>query len=169
MGHRNFVAIGGNVGSKSAIAARFGCAVDELQLLVGPVTTSRLYISPPSGPVLNQPSFLNGVLAFDTERSAEWVLGVLEELEKEFGRVEKGGQGPRTLDLDFLASGKRCLVSTGLTLPHPKAKVRDFVMVPWSELVPSDYCIPGEAETVCQLAKRMDSTLELYSEFRFAE
>ena len=64
------------------------------------------------------------------------MLSGLQEIEYEFGRVRDVRWGPRTLDLDIIAVDDMILVDPDLTLPHPRAHERAFVLVPWHEIDP---------------------------------
>ena len=58
-------------------------------------------------------------------------------LEDAAGRVRHGTVAPRPLDVDLIAAGDRVVVSDDLVLPHPRAHLRGFVLVPWAEADPS--------------------------------
>lgn len=103
---------------------------------------SRLYRSSPLGPQ-DQPDFVNAVVALDTELDAIHLLHALQGVEQQQGRVRSGEQwGPRTLDLDILLYGQTQRCDCELTLPHPHAHMRDFVLIPLLEVAP-DIAIPG--------------------------
>ena len=63
-------------------------------------------------------------------------------IEQEYGRVRTQPLGPRTLDVDLLAVDGEQVRSTALTLPHPRAHMRAFVLVPWAEVDPG-FRLPG--------------------------
>ena len=85
-----------------------------------------------------QPRFLNGVAAVETDLPAADLLGLLLEVERRFGRTREGvpPQGPRTLDLDLLLYGDAELDEPGLRVPHPRLHERAFVLAPLAELDP---------------------------------
>ncbi len=116
------------------------------------IATSNVFGSRPMGPQ-DQPDFANAVAAIRTELSPADLLTQLQEIEFSQGRVRKKDQwGPRTLDLDLLAYGDLVMTTERLTLPHPGAHLRDFVLVPWCSIAPEAE-IPGKGK-VCDLAKR---------------
>ena len=106
---------------------------------------SGLWRTEPVGPVLAQPSFVNGAVALRTGLAPEELMGALLGLERRFGRVRGVAQGPRTLDLDLLLMFRLeqdgtaqpvVLGGPGLTLPHPEMHRRRFVLAPLAEIAP---------------------------------
>ncbi|WP_162933790.1 2-amino-4-hydroxy-6-hydroxymethyldihydropteridine diphosphokinase [Actinomyces lilanjuaniae] len=79
-----------------------------------------------------QPDFLNTVVTALTTLSARQLLEVCQGLERDAGRVRTTRWGPRTLDVDLVALEGVSSDDPGLTLPHPHARERAFVLVPWS-------------------------------------
>jgi len=88
--------------------------------------------------VLDQPDFLNVVVAGDTELGPMELLERLQAIEAEFGRdrSRERHKGPRTLDIDILLHGSTIMQTAALTLPHPGIAERAFVLVPLLELEP---------------------------------
>ncbi len=81
----------------------------------------------------------------------------MQELEKVFGRTPKKALNePRPLDLDLIAFGNETRHSPELTLPHPRAHRRRFVLQPLSEIAP-DLILPGQNKTVAQLLIELSS------------
>lgn len=97
---------------------------------------------PVDAPVGSEP-FLNAVVLFDTTLSAQTLLERAHAVEAAFGR-EQGElpNEPRTLDVDLIVVGERRADEPDLTLPHPRAHERTFVLLPWVEVEP-DAEIPG--------------------------
>jgi 2-amino-4-hydroxy-6-hydroxymethyldihydropteridine diphosphokinase len=107
---------------------------------------------PPGSPV-----FVNAVVGLVTGRgeTPETLLSKLQALEREFGRRPKEILNePRPLDLDLIAFGYETRATAELTLPHPRAHERRFVLQPLSELGP-DLILPGQAQTVAELLHRL--------------
>jgi 2-amino-4-hydroxy-6-hydroxymethyldihydropteridine diphosphokinase len=104
---------------------------------------------------VDQPRFLNGVIALDTILSARALLELLLEVERRFGRSRDGvpAQGPRTLDLDLLLYGDAEIDEPGLQVPHPRLHERSFVLEPLAEIAPG-LEIPGRG-TVQALVARL--------------
>jgi 2-amino-4-hydroxy-6-hydroxymethyldihydropteridine diphosphokinase len=82
------------------------------------------------------PPYLNAVALVSTHLDPDAAMRALLELEREFGRVRGRLNAPRTLDLDLIDHGGRAHVGPGLTLPHPRAHERLFVMGPLAEVAP---------------------------------
>jgi 2-amino-4-hydroxy-6-hydroxymethyldihydropteridine diphosphokinase len=91
--------------------------------------------APVGGP--EQPDYLNAVVIGETSMPAQALLERCRSLEDAFGR-DRGGErwGPRTLDLDLIVYGDEVSDSPGLTLPHPRAHERAFVLAPWHDADP---------------------------------
>jgi 2-amino-4-hydroxy-6-hydroxymethyldihydropteridine diphosphokinase len=76
---------------------------------------------------------------------------MLQSIEREFGRRPKQiPNEPRPLDLDLVAFGREVRSTPQLTLPHPRAHLRRFVLEPLNQLVP-DFLLPGQSLTIQQL------------------
>jgi 2-amino-4-hydroxy-6-hydroxymethyldihydropteridine diphosphokinase len=99
----------------------------------------------PSGP-----AFLNAVALVRTELEPRAVLDALLRLERRFGRDRSLANAPRTLDLDLIAHGRTVMHEDGLTLPHPRAAERRFVMGPLAEIAP-EWRHPGRGGTAERL------------------
>ena len=100
------------------------------------ISRSAWYRSAPV-PVSDQPWFVNGVIAVDTDRAPDDLLDALHTVEHEFGRIRSRRNASRTLDLDLLAYDDRvCRQPGGLILPHPRIAERAFVLAPLAELAP---------------------------------
>ncbi len=140
---RAYVGLGSNLGDReSTIRA----AVGELRAAEGVevVAVSTLVDTEPVGYV-DQPRFLNGVAALETELSAGALLDLLLAVEGRFGRDRSAvpAQGPRTLDLDLLLYGDAEIDEPGLRIPHPRLHERAFVLGPLAELDPG-LEVPGK-------------------------
>jgi 2-amino-4-hydroxy-6-hydroxymethyldihydropteridine diphosphokinase len=102
---------------------------------------------PVGGPA--QDNYLNAVLLARSALPAGDILARCQAAESAAGRVRAERWGRRTLDVDIIACGLEISVRPGLMLPHPRAHVRAFVLVPWLELDP-DATLPGYGQ-VAQL------------------
>ncbi|HEY5359849.1 MAG TPA: 2-amino-4-hydroxy-6-hydroxymethyldihydropteridine diphosphokinase [Streptosporangiaceae bacterium] len=89
-----------------------------------------------------QDDYLNAVLLAASALPAIEILRRGQAAEAALGRVRTERWGPRTLDVDVIACGDERSTDPGLTLPHPRAHERAFVLVPWLEVAP-DACLPG--------------------------
>jgi 2-amino-4-hydroxy-6-hydroxymethyldihydropteridine diphosphokinase len=112
----------------------------------GLVARSTLYETPPWGPV-EQPPYLNAIAIVRGPRDAAGWLARAHELEQAAGRTREVRWGPRSLDVDVVTvtgdDGAPVLsADPDLTLPHPRAHERAFVLVPWLTLEPAAV-LPG--------------------------
>jgi 2-amino-4-hydroxy-6-hydroxymethyldihydropteridine diphosphokinase len=91
----------------------------------------------------DQPRFLNGAAALETELSARALLETLLSVERRLGRVRDGTRwGPRIVDLDLLLYGDDVVDEPGLRVPHPRLPERRFALEPLAELDP-ELVVPG--------------------------
>ncbi len=96
--------------------------------------------APVGGP--EQDDYYNAVLLADTSLPAMDILDRCRAAEDAEGRVRTVRWGPRTLDVDVISYDDEISTDAALTLPHPRAAERAFVLVPWLEVAP-DACLPG--------------------------
>jgi len=133
---RAAVALGANLGDRAATLA---AATDAVAALpdVRVIAVSSTYSADAVGGPPDQPPYLNAVLTLETQLSAQDLLAALHRIENDHGRVRQVRWGPRTLDLDLLAYDALVCDGPELTLPHPRAHQRAFVLVPWAEVDPT--------------------------------
>jgi 2-amino-4-hydroxy-6-hydroxymethyldihydropteridine diphosphokinase len=96
---------------------------------------------------------MNAVVGFEPGpgETPESLLAKLQSMEREFGRGPKHVMNEaRLLDLDIIAFGNEIRNGPELTLPHPRAHERRFVLQPLSEIAP-DLVLSGQTETVSEL------------------
>ena len=140
-----YVGLGANLGDReSTIRA-------AVAALPGVVAVSELRETEPVG-VTDQPAFLNGVAALETELSAQDLLEALLAIEVELGRERRERWGPRTIDLDLLLYGTATVDEPGLTVPHAHLHERRFALEPLAELDP-DLVVPGRGRVRDLLAE----------------
>lgn len=116
---------------------------------------SSLYVTAPVG-YDNQPDFINAVCAVETSLGAEELLVELNRIEAAFGRERSFRNAPRTLDLDIIDFDGRSSNDPHLTLPHPRAHERGFVMLPLAEILPAFRL--GDKGTAAELAAELGSS-----------
>ena len=114
--------------------------------------TSSLYQTAPVG-YADQPDFINAVCMVETTLSGVDLLQTLQQIEQQFGRERHFRNAPRTLDLDIIDYAQQSSEDALLTLPHPRAHQRSFVMMPLAEIAP-DYRI-GQHGTAAELSARL--------------
>jgi 2-amino-4-hydroxy-6-hydroxymethyldihydropteridine diphosphokinase len=99
----------------------------------------------------NGPEYRNGVALVEAQAPPEEVLAALLEVEAALGRTRGARNAPRTLDLDLIAYGREVRDGAGLTLPHPRAHERLFVMGPLAEIAPG-WLHPVSGASAAELA-----------------
>jgi 2-amino-4-hydroxy-6-hydroxymethyldihydropteridine diphosphokinase len=151
---RAALAVGANLGDR---LAALRSAVDLLRASPGVqvVAVSSVYETDPVGGPDDQPAFLNAVVVLDTDLTAAELLALAHTAERARGRVRAVRWGPRTLDVDVLAVGDEQSDDPMLTLPHPRAHERGFVLLPWAEIDPT-FEIVGQGR-VGDVAARVDA------------
>jgi 2-amino-4-hydroxy-6-hydroxymethyldihydropteridine diphosphokinase len=114
------------------------------------LAVSSLYqTAPVGGPP--QDDYLNAVLIARTALPARQVLKLGQAAEAALGRVRTVRWGPRTLDVDVIAYGEQVSADPELTLPHPRAHERAFVLAPWLQVDPVA-ALPGLGPVAALLA-----------------
>jgi 2-amino-4-hydroxy-6-hydroxymethyldihydropteridine diphosphokinase len=150
-----FVALGSNLGDSAKII--IDCFA-SLQLLTDhPLLRSSLWQTAPIDCPPGSPPFINAVagLVPRHDEAPQSLRARLHAIETDFGRAQKKTLNePRLLDLDLLAFGRQQIASPSLTLPHPRAHLRRFVLQPWSEIAPN-FVLPGANATIAQLLARL--------------
>lgn len=152
---RAVLSLGANLGDRA------GTLRAALTALTGHglVARSTLYETPPWGPV-EQPPYLNAIAVVRGPREARGWLDLARELEQAAGRTREVRWGARTLDVDVVTvtgdDGEPVLSDDPeLTLPHPRAHERAFVLVPWAALDPAAE-LPGRGRVSDLLAALPD-------------
>jgi 2-amino-4-hydroxy-6-hydroxymethyldihydropteridine diphosphokinase len=97
---------------------------------------SSFHETEPVGGPPGQAMYLNAAAVIETDLDPHRLLLVLEEIEAQFGRVRSVPWGERTLDLDLLLFDSQIVSTPELTVPHPRMRVRRFVLEPLAEIAP---------------------------------
>ena len=140
-----YVGLGSNLGDREATI------LASVAALRGVVAVSTLRETEPVG-VTEQPAFLNGAVALETELEPRELLNHLLAVERELGRERRERWGPRTIDLDLLLYGTEIVKEPGLTVPHPHLHERRFALEPLAELDP-ELVVPGRGRVRDLLAR----------------
>jgi 2-amino-4-hydroxy-6-hydroxymethyldihydropteridine diphosphokinase len=130
------LAIGSNLGDRMG---NLQGAVDSLADTpdVWLTAVSPVYETEPVDAPEDSKTFLNAVVLVDTTLSARTLLDRCLAIEDAYGRERTGPRGePRTLDVDLIVVGDRRANDDDLSLPHPKAHERAFVLAPWHDVEP---------------------------------
>lgn len=145
------LSLGANLGDRAATLRTALAALRD----DGLVARSALYETPPWGPV-EQPPFLNAVVVVRGRRDPAGWLARAHELEQAAGRTREVRWGPRTLDVDVIVYDDLVSSDPSLTLPHPRAHERGFVLVPWAEIAP-EAALPGHGR-IAKLLETVDTS-----------
>ena len=141
------IALGSNLGDSRQLMLS---AIEELGKHIPIDSVSTFIETEPVGGV-EQPNYLNAVLIGESDLAPTELMNLLLEIEALAGRERIVRWGARTLDLDFIAAEELVLESELLTLPHPRAHERSFVLAPWLEIDPHGF-IPGRGQVAALLA-----------------
>ena len=135
------IALGSNLGDRKAT---LDDAVDQLRKIIT-ITKVSTFIEtdPVGGP--DQPNYLNAVVIGESDLEPADLLAKMLSIENEAGRTREVRWGARTLDLDLIVAGDTVMDTEFLTLPHPRAHERRFVLDPWLEVDP-EAILPGCGE-----------------------
>lgn len=126
------IALGTNIGNRNENLELAVSAIEKLQR-IKILSRSGIYETKPWG-VIDQPDFLNMVILVETNMPPHMLLGELLGIESAMGRIRTLRYGPRIIDLDIISYDNTLINDEFLTLPHPLAVNRDFVMKPLSDI-----------------------------------
>lgn len=149
---RAALSLGGNVGD---VAQAMANALDALDASPGVRVTAKssLWRTPPWGRT-DQPDFLNMAALVETSLAPQDLLALCQRIEHAGGRERHERWGPRTIDIDIIVYDDIVSVENGLTLPHPRAHERAFVLVPLAEIA-ADWILPqGRVADLAQACDR---------------
>lgn len=133
------IALGANLGDPRK---QVSMAIDALRDVMRIDKVSSLYETEPFGVPDNQPSYINAVLIGECEMSPADLMKEILAIEAEMGRVRTFANAARLIDIDLINYGNEVLDDDFVTLPHPRAHERRFVLEPWAEIEP-DGELPG--------------------------
>jgi len=145
------IALGSNLGDRESSLRR---ATEALGAVLDQVTVSSFIETAALGVDEPQPPYLNAAATGFTTLGPRRLLGALQSIEREGGRIRTGRNAARTLDLDLILYGDVTLDEPGLTLPHPRFRDRAFVLVPLAE-VAGDMVDPVTGLSVSAMAARL--------------
>jgi 2-amino-4-hydroxy-6-hydroxymethyldihydropteridine diphosphokinase len=141
------IALGSNLGDRRA---HLDYATTRLGSILRKIRVSTSFDTDPVDVPGRQPRFLNAAAIGETALSAGELLDVLLEVERERGRERPMPGAARTLDLDLVLFGNQILNEPALVVPHPRFRVRRFVLEPLAEIAP-DMVDPVTGKTVREL------------------
>ena len=142
---RVVLSLGSNVGDRIR-HLQVRCAQPAQVAELTGLTCSPVYETEPVGGPPQDP-FLNAVLRADSVLAPDALLSLAQDWERRAGRVRAERWGPRTLDVDLIAVDSVRSHDERLTLPHPRAHGRAFVLAPWHDVDP-DAVLPGHGRVI---------------------
>ena len=155
------IALGSNLGNKRqwlVKALSLIATTPDIYLTdISPVVESKALTL--AGVDSSKPSFLNCVAEIETPLEPEQLLKELQAIEIELGRKRKERWGDRNIDIDIITYGDSHYTSKDLLIPHPEAKNRAFVIVPWY-LMNQKAKLPGVGR-IKKLARKYAGEVEL--------
>ena len=138
---RAVLSLGSNLGNSAEILSSAAEALNEVSEVIA--LSSFYQTRPVGGPP--QPDFINAVIIIETNLEPEELLLVAQAIEGAHGRERNENTvkwGPRFLDIDLIKCDEMLINSPDLTIPHPRAHEREFVLRPWNEIDPAA-TLPG--------------------------
>ena len=156
--HFAVIALGSNL-AEPARQVRAALSTLEAHPQIQIEKTSSLYVTAPVG-YDEQPDFVNAVCSVRTSLDGVSLLAVLNRIESDFGRERTFRNAPRTLDLDIIDFDGISSDDPHLTLPHPRAHERSFVMKPLAEILP-DFVLGGHGRAADLAAALGDEGIRL--------
>lgn len=144
------LALGSNLGDREKNLAR---AAQEIAVLGKVKKVSSFIETEPEG-FKEQPRFLNGAVLLETELPPDLLLDRLQRIEADMGRRRSFKNAPREIDIDIIFYNTLIFKGARLTLPHPRAHLRGFVLRPAAEIAP-DFLHPVLQKTVKELSEKL--------------
>ncbi|MFM7078797.1 MAG: 2-amino-4-hydroxy-6-hydroxymethyldihydropteridine diphosphokinase [Bacteroidota bacterium] len=156
--HQAVIMLGGNIGDTICLfeSTRSELKAAEIEILA----ESAVFRSEPWGNEL-QRSFLNQCLLIETDKNPDSLMNLLQKIELSHGKNTLFENGPRTLDLDIIFYDDLILNSPTLKIPHPRAHLRRFNLLPMAQIVP-DFIHPVIKMTVFELLNDCKDPLEIH-------
>jgi len=127
-----FIGIGSNLGNRIENCLK---ALNEVAGFASILAVSPVYETEPVGKE-DQPDFINCVVKVGTKLSPSRLLISLKSVEEKLGRSRKERWEPRVIDLDIIFYDDLVIETQELTIPHPRAHLRGFVLLPLCDIAP---------------------------------
>ena len=135
---RCLIALGSNLGDRGATvieAVRLLAATEGVEVTAASTLVETVALTV-HGPDESAPGYLNGVVLVETTLTPELLLAAANAIEAQLGRLRGERWADRTIDIDLVDYAGETRDSEHLTLPHPRAAQRAFVLGPWLEVEP---------------------------------
>ena len=151
------IALGSNLGDRMANLNEAIRLIGEIALKNEPFLKAPIYQTEPLHCPPDSPNFLNTVVEFSFDDSAEKLLELTREIEKSMGRkASPQRNAPRVIDVDILYLGEERCNTPNLILPHPRLHGRRFVLQPLADIRP-DLVLPGHSKCIASLLEELIS------------
>jgi 2-amino-4-hydroxy-6-hydroxymethyldihydropteridine diphosphokinase len=129
-----WLSLGANIGDPPAQLAEAVARIAAHPAIT--VTAQSAVLTPKPWGKTDQPDFANAAIALETKLKPLQLLDILQAIELDMGRIRVEVWGPRVIDIDIIAYDRLTLASPRLTLPHPFAHERAFVLDPLRQIAP---------------------------------
>jgi len=144
-----FLSLGTNIGDRLIHLDTAKSLIDNYPK-INIISKSKIYETSPMENK-NQANFLNQVIEIKTNIEPLELLDITQNIQSQMGRVNKKKRyTPRIIDIDILTISNFAFTKKGLTIPHPKIKLRKFILKPWTDIA-SDYILPNSKNTIKEL------------------
>jgi 2-amino-4-hydroxy-6-hydroxymethyldihydropteridine diphosphokinase len=152
-----FLLLGSNLGDRMEMLNNAGKLIESS---IGKILRfSSVYMTKAWG-VEDQPDFLNQVFEVETSHSPEKLLGLINEIENQLGRVRDEKWHSRSIDIDILYYGDQIVEKEKLVIPHKENENRKFVLIPMVEIAPQ-FIHPKYGLTQHDLLRKCKDRLEV--------
>ncbi len=148
---KTYISVGSNIGNRLENCRKAVSAVAEIARVTA---VSSVYETEPVGPK-DQPDFINCAVEIETDFPPRKLLAELLSIEDSLGRVRKERWRERAVDLDIIFYGSLVMHSDDLTIPHPRAHLRRFVLKPLAEIDPA-FVHPVFGASVSELLEKVE-------------
>lgn len=145
-----YLSLGSNIKPKELYLNK---AIIELESIINIKKVSSLYSSTPIG-YKTKNNFLNLAIKAETNIKPRFLLKFIKDIESQLGRVRSEIYTDRTIDIDIIFFGEEIVNSKDLTIPHPSAHQRRFVLEPIME-IDKDLIFPGSNNKIIDLLNKV--------------
>src|SRR5262245_32358541 len=158
---RTAVALGSNLGDRLENLRVGRKAIFDLATVKPPALSSAIYETKPIGCEPGAGKFLNAVVEFDYDGDPGRLLEQLIKIEEALGRKRQHRQNvSRTIDIDLLYCGDKQVNNERLHLPHPRLRLREFVLRPLADIRP-DLILPNQKKSIRELLTEVERSGEV--------
>lgn len=133
MTHKAFLLLGSNLGNRENILDK---AIFEIEEKIGKIDLKSSIYETLAWGIEDQPAFLNQVITTTTEIEPQKLLTIINNIEKDLGRVRHEKWGERLIDIDILYYDDLTVSTKELSIPHPEISNRRFTLIPLVEIAP---------------------------------